>query len=190
MKRERQVIEMSRKNAVIRFIFSLIPGAGEMYMGFMKQGITLMTLFMGVIFLAIYLNTPIFVFALPVIWFYGFFHVHNLAGLSDEEFYAQEDSLFFDWNIFGQLEQRKERKILAWMLILLGASVLWNFATDLVYALLDVLNIPPYLWGEIVRAVPQFVFAVLMIYAGVQLIRGKKKELERELSEGDDTYDA
>jgi len=190
LQKERQVIKMSRKNALIRFIFSLIPGAGEMYMGFMKQGITLMALFMGVIFLATYLKTPIFVFALPVIWFYGFFHVHNLAGLSDEEFYAQEDSLFFDWNIFGQLEQKKGRKILAWVLILLGVSVLWNFASGLVYALLDVLNIPPYLWGEIVRAVPQIVFAVLMIYAGVQLIRGKKKELERELSEGDDTHDA
>ena len=30
------------------FIFSLIPGAGEMYMGFKKQGISIMLLFWGV----------------------------------------------------------------------------------------------------------------------------------------------
>ena len=30
------------------FIFSLIPGAGEMYMGFKKQGISIMFLFWGV----------------------------------------------------------------------------------------------------------------------------------------------
>lgn len=187
--------DMSRKNAFIRFMFSLIPGAGEMYMGFMKQGITLMTLFVGVIFLAVYLNNPIFAFALPVIWFYGFFHVHNLAGLSDEEFYAQEDSLLFDWNIFGKLEQKKGRKILAWILILLGVSILWNFLTGMVYYFLDMFNISHYFWNEIVRMVPQIVFAVLLIYAGVQLIKGKKKELEQQLTaeqpkEGDDSHDA
>lgn len=31
------------------FIFSLIPGAGEMYMGFKKQGISIMLLFWGAI---------------------------------------------------------------------------------------------------------------------------------------------
>ena len=31
------------------FIFSLIPGAGEMYMGFKKQGISIMFLFWGVL---------------------------------------------------------------------------------------------------------------------------------------------
>ena len=181
---------MNRKNAFIRFIFSLIPGAGEMYMGFMKQGVTLMSLFMGLIFLGMYLNNPIFMYALPVIWFYSFFHVHNLASLSDEEFYAQEDSVLFDWNIFGELEQKKGRKILAWVLILLGVSVLWNFMTGIVYDFLDLFNISHYFWSEIVRTVPQVVFAVLMIYAGVQLIRGKKKELEQQIREGDDTHDA
>ena len=34
------------------FIFSLIPGAGEMYMGFKKQGISIMLLFWGAIALA------------------------------------------------------------------------------------------------------------------------------------------
>lgn len=182
--------DMSRKNAFIRFIFSLIPGAGEMYMGFMKQGITLMSLFVGVIYLAVYLNSPIFAFALPVIWFYGFFHVHNLAGLSDEEFYAQEDSLLFDWNIFGQLEQKKGRRILAWVLILLGASILWNFMTGMVYRFWEMFHISSYFWNEIVRTVPQVVFAGLMICAGIQLIWGKKRKLEQQIQEGDDSHDA
>ena len=34
------------------FIFSLIPGAGEMYMGFKKQGLSIMLLFWGSIALA------------------------------------------------------------------------------------------------------------------------------------------
>ena len=35
-----------KKNRFWTFLFSLFPGAGEMYMGFMKQGVSLMTLFL------------------------------------------------------------------------------------------------------------------------------------------------
>ena len=187
---------MSKKSGFFRFIFSFIPGAGEMYMGFMKQGITLMTLFWGDIFLGGCLNIPLIMFPLPVIWAYSFFHVHNLAGLSDEEFYAQEDSFLFDWNLFGQLEPKKGRKILAWVLIFLGVSVLWNCMKNMAYVVLDVLNMPRYLWNQVTRPVPQVIFAFLMIYFGVQLIRGKKKVLEQRLieeqqiEEGDDSHDA
>ena len=127
---------MSKKSGFLRFIFSLIPGAGEMYMGFMKQGVTLMVLFWGTIFFGGCLNVPLIMFPLPVIWAYSFFHVHNLAGLSDEEFYAQEDSLLFDWNLFGQIEPKKGRKILAWVLIFIGVSVLWNFMKGMVFMVL------------------------------------------------------
>lgn len=184
-----------KKSGFLTFCFSLIPGAGEMYMGFMKQGVTLMVLFWGTIFFGGCLNVPLIMFPLPVIWAYSFFHVHNLAGLSDEEFYAQEDSLLFDWNLFGQIEPKKGRKILAWVLIFIGVSVLWNFMKGMVFMVLDMLNVPTYFWDRVTRSVPQVVFAFLMIYLGVILIRGKKKALEQQLieaqsKEGDDSYDA
>ncbi len=191
---------MSKKSGLFRFLFSLIPGAGEMYMGFMKQGITLMALFWGIIFFGGCLNIPLVMFPLPVIWAYSFFHVHNLAGMSDEEFYAQEDSLLFDWNVFGQIEPEKGRKILAWVLIFLGVSVLWNFMKNMVFEALEMLHIPTYFWEQITRSVPQVIFAFLMIYLGVLLIRGKKKALEQKLIEeqlveeqmkkGDESHDA
>ena len=34
-----------KKSSFWRFLFSLIPGAGEMYMGFLKMGTSLMALF-------------------------------------------------------------------------------------------------------------------------------------------------
>ena len=39
-------MKQQKKNKFFTFMFSFIPGAAEMYMGFMKQGISLMTLFM------------------------------------------------------------------------------------------------------------------------------------------------
>ena len=73
------------------FIFSLIPGAGEMYMGFKKQGLSIMLLFWGSIALASITGLGWLAMFLPVIWFYSFFNVHNLKSLSEEEFYSVED---------------------------------------------------------------------------------------------------
>ena len=72
-----------KKHGFWLFIFSLLPGAGEMYMGFFKQGIGLMAQFSFVLMLAAYLNIGPLLFILPIIWFYSFFHVHNLASLPD-----------------------------------------------------------------------------------------------------------
>ena len=38
-------MKQKRKNRFFTFIFSCLPGAAEMYMGFMKNGLTLMIFF-------------------------------------------------------------------------------------------------------------------------------------------------
>ena len=81
-----------QKKGFLLFISSLIPGAGEMYMGFFKQGISIMTLFWAIIAIAGGLNISSLVIFLPVLWFYSFFHVHNLKELPEEEFYAIVDN--------------------------------------------------------------------------------------------------
>ena len=148
-------------------------------MGFMKQGVILMGLFFGTCGLAGYLSSWVFGLMLPVIWFFGFFHVHNLGGMSDEEFYSQEDSFNLqDWNLFEKLGQEKGRKFLAWALILIGCAGIWQLVTHWVSRILSSLGISDSIWYEITRNVPQVVFSVIIIYIGVQLIKGKKKELE------------
>ena len=62
-----------QKKGFLLFISSLIPGAGEMYMGFFKQGISIMTLFWAIIAIAGGLNISSLVIFLPVLWFYSFF---------------------------------------------------------------------------------------------------------------------
>ena len=75
-----------KKNSFWRLCFSFLPGAGEMYMGFMKMGISTMSLFMAVFFFAVTLEFGALMIVGLVIWFYSFFHVHNLASLPDEEY--------------------------------------------------------------------------------------------------------
>ena len=151
---------VSKKNGFFRFLWSIIPGAGEMYMGFMKQGVTLMAVFAGIIAVAIAMNMVFFFFPLPIIWFYSFFHVLNLY----------------------------------YKFVICRITTVENLAVDIVWDFLRILNFPWRLWNQITYCVPQLVVSLLMIYFGVYLIRGKKKELdlqmEKEEAKGDENHDA
>lgn len=170
-----------KKNGFWAFVFSLLPGAGEMYMGFFKQGISLMGMFFLIIFLASWLNIGPLLFVIPIIWFYGFFHVHNLRSLPDEEFYAIEDGYLFELDHMmpeGKNLSRKWRNILAGVLIVIGVFTLGQRLMDSMYRL-----VPDYLrewYWHFWHTVPQLVFAVLLILCGIWLIRGKKQEFDEE----------
>ncbi|MCM1162318.1 MAG: hypothetical protein NC412_14015 [Roseburia sp.] len=173
-----------KKNGFLTFIFSLIPGAGEMFMGFFKQGISIMCIFWGVIAISSYFIVGPLTFLLPIIWFYSFFHVHNLASLSDEEFYAVEDKFLFDFdeNVFKkQIGTEKPRKILAVILIVFGSYAIWDMFMNYIRNYLGVYfeTVAVSLLCHVLSDVPRFAFSIAVILAGVYLIKGKKKELDK-----------
>ena len=90
-----------KKNRLFTFFCSLIPGAGEMYLGFFKHGLSVMTLFFLLMFFSSMLFPPL-MFLAPVLWFYSFFHVNHLITLPDDEFYMIEDDYFFHVDRFIQ----------------------------------------------------------------------------------------
>lgn len=173
-----------KKNGFWTFVFSLLPGAGEMYMGFMKQGITLMGAFFLLIFLASWLNMGPLLFVLPVLWCYSFFHVHNLRGLSDEEFYAIEDDYLFHLDRVmpkNMNMDKKSKNLLALILIVIGAAMLWKNLNALIRWIL-----PSYLrdwYWTMADMLPQIIVAGLLIAGGIWLIRGKKKELDGQMED-------
>lgn len=169
-----------KKNGFLTFIFSLLPGAGEMYMGFFKQGISIMSAFFMLIFVSSWLNLGPLMFILPVLWFYSFFHVHNLASLRDEEFYSIEDKYLFNYDdskIQELLGRNKGRKILAIVLILFGVSAIFDIVMQALESILNIMNIDMGWYYSISYNMPQCVFGIAIILLGIHLIRGKKKEL-------------
>lgn len=161
------------------FIFSLIPGAGEMYMGFKKQGLSIMLLFWGVFAVGACTGMDWLIFLIPIIWFYSFFNVHNLKSLSEEEFYSIEDSYVFHMDeLAGEINSLigHHRKPAAILLIIFGASILWNNVVDFFYMIL-----PGYLadvLGTFAYHLPQLVIAVCIIFAGIYILTRKKDELD------------
>jgi hypothetical protein len=61
--------------------FSIIPGAGHMYLNLPKQGIQLMSLFFLAIFISDWLRFGFFGVLIPIIWFYSFFDAGHKASL-------------------------------------------------------------------------------------------------------------
>lgn len=161
------------------FLFSLIPGAGEMYMGFRKQGISIMLLFWGVIAVAAGTGFGWILMFLPILWFYSFFNVHNLKSLSEEEFYSIEDTYVLHLDqLIGDADIliSKHRSIAAGLLIFFGVSILWNNFTDFVRWFLP--NPFAEMISHISYRLPQLIIAVAIIAAGCYILAHKKDQLE------------
>ena len=171
-------MKQQKKNKFFTFIFSFIPGAAEMYMGFMKQGISLMTLFsISVVGIASGIEV-LFIPAMVLIWFYSFFHARNIAALSAEEFSNHPDT--FLWEGLAEdgsfkISSPTIRKWAAGILMVIGAVILWD---NFYYVVINI--IPDRYWDElypILDSIPEVVLAVLIIIIGFKLMAGKKEEL-------------
>lgn len=161
-----------KKSKFLTFIFSLLPGAGEMYMGFMKMGVSLMAEFFGIIFLATITEVSQLLLIDIILWFYAFFHVHSIAGASDEEFSRLEDKYLIPLYESNPGRQSKMmRRFCSIVLIVLGAFMLWNMGIKMLGSIL-------YLPG--VEYVPKVLVAVGLILLGIVMIQGKKEALDQE----------
>ena len=164
----------TQKRGFWLFIFSLIPGAGEMYMGFFKQGISIMTLFWGIVAISGGMNLDFTVVFLPVIWFYSFFHVHNLKNLPPEEFYTVEDNYIFHIDQFFRETDKliKNRKPLAICIIIFGAAILWNSLTEMVFCIIPNEWLSWYI-QDLMSHIPPLIIAIFIIWFGICLLTGK-----------------
>lgn len=172
---------IKKRNSFFTFIFSSIPGGGQMFMGFMKLGLFLLTTFMGVCAIAALLHIEAVLFILPIIWFYSFFDCLNKMSLTQEQLTQLKDEY--------PVKPEQIRAILpgifpkynlaaAIVLICIGVSILWENFFDVISEF-----IPDVFYNQLWRlsdAVPQLVIGLLIIYLGLKLIAGKKKELNNQ----------
>lgn len=181
-----------KKNRFLTFCFSCLPGAAEMYMGFMKMGVSLMLLFFAVIMLATWLNQGVIVMIGVVIWFYGFFHANHLAGLSDEDFSQVKDDYLLGMDEIPGIRSMADKnyKWVAGILIFLGVCFLWNSIEDLLRDILPQMYqfIPRMMW-KIGNYIPSFVIGLAIIYVGIRMISGKGASLPDNQADEDKEQD-
>ncbi len=175
-----------KKNRFLLFCCSFIPGAGELYLGFMNMGLSLLMSFGILTVIVGFMGIGILAFMPAVLWVYSFFHANNLGSLTDEQFYSMEDTYLFGFSNTDMESIRKSlsgryRKVLAIILIILGVSMLWNVAIDCICLTVGYdfyyNYILPYT-GVVERTMPQLIISIVIIWFGIKLISGKKVELD------------
>lgn len=65
--------ENGKKSKAITTVLAMFPGAGHMYLGLQQRGLQLMIGFVVSIYVLDILRMSLFLFLIPVIWFYSFF---------------------------------------------------------------------------------------------------------------------
>ena len=175
-----------KKNAFLTFIFACIPGAGQMYYGYMKRGLSMITFFC--LFIMAGTLVDVLVVGSVIVWMYSFFDTYDLIRhLAAGE--PKDDDLLLpaNWdNIRAILPQHN--KLLGWGLIALGAlvayqNILMNTLGDIVWR-----------WGQsspffralylMMDQLPEGVVCVALIICGAWLVRGPKgKKVHRKKAE-------
>ncbi|GAA0735208.1 hypothetical protein [Clostridium oceanicum] len=142
------------------YAFSLLPGAGHLYIGVQKKGLQLMSCFLGAAFLGELTNLHIFNFLMPIIWFYSIFDVRKILYLGT----PIDDSLSFDFNFNGKLP-----KIIAYGFIIIGV---WSLLHNMVFPILNI-NIDYHIENYVKTAIGSFI----LIFFGLKLLSGNKRLL-------------
>ena len=181
-----------KKNGILTFLFAFVPGAGQMYQGYMKRGLSLITLFFLCIMAGMLLLEQLVLTAL-IVWMYSFFDTFNLraqfiAGTAPADDYLVH---FNTKDARLTLFFRDSHKLVGWALIALGAMVAYQ------NIIMRVLGDVMWRWGQnspFFRAVylmldelPEVVVCVALIVCGVWLVRGPKgKKVHRKKAEDED----
>ena len=155
-----------RKDGIPTFLFALWPGAGQMYLGYMKRGVSLMGVFCLLIAITGFLNLSFLFFLLPVIWFYAFFDTLNLRSMS-YEFLPQDDFLFHLDSLSGGkvLNFFRQRHLLVGILLIVVGIYM------LAEPYLRLCSIASTSTSTATNALPTIVVAAAIIWLGIRLIR-------------------
>lgn len=153
-----------KKNGFLTFVFACIPGAGQMYYGYMKRGLSLISFFCIGVGLGALIG-PLLIIC-PIIWMYSFFDTYDLIRHMTHGD-PKPDSLLFFENLesLGGLFSSGGR-VIGWILIALGAWALYSSILEPIIGRIS--------W-YIANMIPTLVVAGLLIAGGIWLIRGPRR---------------
>ena len=154
---------MNKKNKILFFLFSLIPGAAHMYIGLVKRGLVIMLALVAGAGLAM------------------------LAKVQDDFLFflnAMPENVRSDPR-FKKVASANVLKVGGIVAIIAGAYLIWD--QIIVRVLIRLLSdTGAEILSQISYKLPQVAVAVILIVVGIKLISHKKRELDRKNNEGED----
>lgn len=170
-----------KKNGFLSFIFACIPGAGQMYYGYMQRGLSLITMFIACFIVGAIIN-PLAALAI-IVWMYSFFDTYDLVRhLAAGD--PKEDGLLLVGN-FDDVKKLipQHTKLVGWGLIGFGVWALYDLLIgNWVYKILTNVLGYGHAW-DIINGIPNLVVGGLLVFAGFKLLNmhPAKKNSDDEL---------
>lgn len=170
--------------SILFFVFSCIPGCGQMHQGYMKRGISQTTLVCAVLALAAFLEMGALAILLIPLWLYSFFDSYNLRrqrmdGTEDDDAYLFGMS-DLDARRLGALFA-KRHSLIGWALVLIGLYALYSTVARRVLGwLYDLFPWGGWLYDLLVWDAPRILATLLIIALGLWFIRGPRKKKRAE----------
>lgn len=179
-----------KKNGILTFLFAFVPGAGQMYQGYMKRGLSLITLLFLCIMAGMLLE-PLVLTAL-IVWMYSFFDTFNLraqfiAGTAPADDYLVH---FNTKDARLTLFFRDSHKLVGWALIAFGALIAYE------NIIMNLLNDVLWRWGRdsvvfrafylVMDQLPDVMLCVALILCGAWLVRGPQKAGKKQAEAQED----
>ena len=170
-----------KKNGFLTFIFACIPGAGQMYYGYMQRGLSIAMILILCVMAATIVEPLLFLCL--VIWMYSFFDTYDLIRhMAAGE--PKEDSLL----VLGNYEEIKKlvpqhNKLIGWGLVGFGVWALYDLLIgNWVYKILTNVLGYGHAW-DIINGIPNLVVGGLLVFAGFKLLglHPEKKNRDDEL---------
>lgn len=165
--------EDGKKSKSIATFLSIFPGAGHLYLGLQRRGIQLMAAFLFSIYILDILRLGIFLFLIPIIWFYSFFDaMQKVSRYGEEEI---EDVPIISYLINHQ-------KWVGIGLVVLGVYYLFMNVVIPVFApmLSNLIHIDLMYWVQ--SYFQTGIVCVLLIGGGIKLLAGSRHKREEKKS--------
>ena len=167
------------RNGLLTLLFAFIPGAGQMYQGYMKRGLSLILMCCAIGVVAM-LFSPI-AFFLLVVFMYSFFDTLNLRAQIATGTAPEDDYLVHLDPKDKRLAQMllDSHKLVGWVLIAFGVLIVYQ------NIIMEMLNEVLWRWGKnsvvfrafylVMERLPDVVVCVALILCGIWLVKGPRK---------------
>lgn len=165
---------MNKKNGLFAFCCACVPGCGQMYLGYMKRGLSILLIFMGIIMISSTMYITPLMMLLPVVWAYAFFDTYALRNQTAAQYESNPDAWFVMPNQGGFLETfSHNHNLIGWGCIVVGVLMLYRtFLSRILYPIANYINAG---WiYDIADTLPQLLVIALVLWLGFYLVRGPK----------------
>ncbi|MFF2484231.1 hypothetical protein [Paenibacillus sp. NPDC058071] len=164
-------IGSGRKNKLLAMALSLFPGAGHLYLGMQKRGLQIMGGFLVAIYLMDSLRLSLFLFLMPLVWFFAFFDALQCIS-------RYERSDMRDQPLFDQLAPYQR-----WIgVAMLGLGVYYLADQFMIHFIAE--NFPGIFraYSQFKYNLPTIIVAFIMIAFGFRLLFGRGDSWPRSVS--------